>query len=104
MKSFTAGLLISPAEVLHTRVIANEINESMLWNPQSKEPTFKLLGSKFTADPGTLTALNNIPMSSSGVPSSLFQHFAFSLKCFQGRRQATIFSPLAINSPVKSQQ
>lgn len=71
-------------------------------NPQSKEPTFKLLGSKFTADPGTLTALNNIQVSSSVVPSSLFQRFTYSLKCFQSRSRAAIFSLLAINSPVVS--
>lgn len=73
-------------------------------NLQSKEPTYKTPGNKFTADPGMLKALNNIQTTSSVAPNSLFQHFAYSLKCYQVRSKATIFSPLAIKSPVKSQQ
>lgn len=38
------------------------------------------------------------------VPYSLFQCFAYSLKCFQGRSKAAAFCPFTVNSPGKSQQ
>lgn len=69
---------------------------SMLWTENAwtfSAKRWHSTSSKLTADPGTLTALNNIQLHSSVTPNDLLHLFIHSLKRFQGR--SNYFLPIS---------